>query len=135
MEEEARQPGTKLEAQEYLKSAMFNQQERQLLVALRSKCHQSKENFKKLNKNNLNCKLGCDKIESQVHVFTECDKLKSDETQNVPYEGVYGSLQSQKQTIEVFQKIDQARQQLTLLPGEDDARTHASPRAMQQTSL
>ena len=126
---------TKLEVQEYLTSAMFNKQERQLLIDLRSKCHQSKENFRKLYKNNIKCRFGCDKDENQRHVFTECDKFKEYDTNSGSYEGIFGNALSKKQTIEGFLKIDQARQQLTLLPGEDNARTHASPRAMQQTSL
>ena len=93
---------TKLEAQVYLTSPIFNKQERKLLVSLRSKCHQSKENFKKLNKNNLKCRFGCDKNENQRHVFTKCDKFKDYGTNNVSYEGIYGKVKVKNKQSKFF---------------------------------
>ena len=63
-----------LSLQEYLKSDMFSKDERKLLVRLRSKCHNSKTNFKMLYKNQTNCVLGCTENEDQEHVFINCEK-------------------------------------------------------------
>ena len=52
-----------LKIQPYLINTQFNKKERELLYSLRSKCHKSKFNFKKMNRNNLFCSFGCLKIE------------------------------------------------------------------------
>ena len=44
---------TQLETQLYLKDKMFDKEERKLLYALRSRCHTTKENFKKMYKNDI----------------------------------------------------------------------------------
>ena len=48
----------KLELKSYLKSQLFTKEERTLLVKLRSKCHDSKSNFRKMNQNNVKCSFG-----------------------------------------------------------------------------
>ena len=129
---------TKLETQLYLKDKMFDKEERKLLYAMRSRCHMSKNNFKKMNRNDLKCSFGCDSIETQKHVFGECEPIKHflKSSTSVQYEGIYEDAESQKHTIKDFLEIDKARQEMmSLLPGEAEARTHASPSAMQQTCL
>ena len=63
--------------QPYLVSKTFNINERQLLYSLRSNCHKSKYNFKKMHRNQTLCSLGCPDIEDQEHIFTKCGQLKS----------------------------------------------------------
>ena len=111
--------------QEYLKSDMFSTDERKLLVRLRSKCHNSKANFKQLHKNQTNCVLGCTENEDQEHVFIKCKEIKT--KHNIPYKYLFETKVKQKQAIRVFLKIDLERQQdiEALPPGEDTARTHA----------
>ena len=59
--------------QPYLKSAEFNNKERNLLYSLRSRMYSAKTNFRKLYSFNLKC-----------HIFEECKLLKS----NTKYENV-----------------------------------------------
>ena len=61
-----------LNIQPYLTSKLFTREERNLMYSLRSNCHPAKNNFKRMNKNNLLCSLGCQNIEDQVHIFTQC---------------------------------------------------------------
>ena len=65
----------KLEIQPYLESKVFGKKETKLMSLLRSKCHQAKSNFRKMNKNNTKCSLGCNKIETQYHIFEECQPI------------------------------------------------------------
>ena len=111
--------------QPYLKSKLFNAEERNLLFALRSKCHPAKNNFRKMNQNNLLCSWGCQKIENQAHVFKECPILSSCQ-QYPPIDYIFGTLTEQKEAIKVFLPIEKKRKQLkeNILPGED-ARTRA----------
>ena len=83
----------------------------------------------------MNCKLGCNSPETQEHIFTQCVPLKKESNNtNVSYNGIFENVQQQKRTIEVFSEVDKARCiALKLLPGVNNARTHASPRTMQQT--
>merc|ERR1712141_805696 len=67
---------SKLEAQKYLTDKRFSCEERKLLFALRAKCYNAKENFKGMNKHDMKCTLGCNTIENQEHIFTQCSKLK-----------------------------------------------------------
>ena len=62
----------KFELLSYLASKHISNEEKQLLYKLRSKCHDSKTNFKKLNKNNLKCVFGCSTNEDQEHSFIHC---------------------------------------------------------------
>ena len=61
-----------LRIQAYLVSKKFNKSERQLLYSLRSNCHKSKYNFKKMHRNHTLCSLSCPDIEDQEHIFTKC---------------------------------------------------------------
>ena len=111
--------------QPYLKSKLFNAEERNLLFALRSNCHPAKNNFRKMNQNNLLCSWGCQKIENQAHVFKECPILSSCQ-QYPPMEYIFGTLTEQKEALRVFLPIEKKRKQLkeNILPGEA-ARTRA----------
>ena len=91
--------------QPYLTSKLFNNEERNLLYSLRSKCHPAKNNFRKMNRNNLFCSLGCQNIEDQFHIFKNCPILSNCE-QNPPLEFIFGDILKQKEAIDVFLPID-----------------------------
>ena len=126
---------TKLETQKYLKDTRFSCEERKLLFALRSRCYNAKENFKNINKNNMKCSLGCDKIENQEHIFQRCSKLKTENSDGTEFSSIFENVDQQKRVIQVFIEIYNARNAINLLPGEAKARTHASHCTMQQTCL
>ena len=74
--------------------------------------------FRKLQRSDLICRLGCDLPESQFHIFTECKYGE------FPPNPVHGSIFSdetrQKEVIQVFIKIEKRRLKLLehVPPGE-----------------
>ena len=113
---------TRLETQPYLKSNTLKTTEKELLFNMRSKCHKSKINFKKLYKNNLQCSLGCLQPEDQRHIFTTCLKIPNHYS-NTIYEDIFGTLAKQEQAIQIFNKIDISRkhtQKNHILPGRGE---------------
>ena len=113
--------------QPYLTSTLFNSKERNLLYSLRSRCHPSKANFKKLFKSDLNCSFGCNSIEDQRHVFNRCVPVSAS-NQHTRYEYIFSDIHTQKSAISIFSEIDEKRNELihNLLPGgERIARTRA----------
>ena len=107
--------------QEYLSSQEFSLKEKKLLFALRSSCYNAKMNFKKLNRQNLQCSLKCTNEETQSHIFQSCrpilDKLGLTEVPNISQ--IYATTLEQKQAIEIFVKIDDTRKQLILQLSND----------------
>ena len=99
---------SKLETQPYLTSNKLKTTEKELLFNLRSNCHKSKNYFKKLYKNNLQCALGCPQAEDQRHTFTTCEKIPNN-LHYASYEDIFGTLSQQKQAIHIFAKIDFSR--------------------------
>ena len=93
--------------QPYLENNFFTNDKQNLLYVLRSKCHPEKQNFKKMNRDNLLFSFGCLEIEDQDHLFTKCVKLGSTQTQ--PYEHIFYEVVQQKQTIQTFLKIEHKR--------------------------
>ena len=65
-----------LQIQPYLTSKLLNNDERNLLYSLRSMCHPAKQNFGKMNRNNLLCSFGCLQTEDQFHMFIQCPYLR-----------------------------------------------------------
>ena len=109
-----------LKIQPYLQSKLLNIKEKELLYSLRSHCHQSKFNFKKLFKNNINCRFGCKETEDQIHIFTNCVPLNSKRSNSkVTYNHIYGSVLEQKDLMTSFIIIEQERLHRLkhLLPG------------------
>jgi hypothetical protein len=110
-----------LKIQTYLVDKSFSSKERELLYILRSHCHKSKHNFKKLHRNALSCRFGCREIEDQIHTFMKCKELNSvkENSLNVPYSNIYGDPIEQKQIMSVFIKINRTRSHKLkhLLPG------------------
>ena len=94
----------------YLTSKLFTKEERNLMYSLRSICHPAKNNFKRMNKNNLLCSLGCQNIEDQIHTFTQCPKIKVSET-GICYKNIF-KVAYQKETIELFLKVDKKKKKI-----------------------
>ena len=97
--------------QPYLQSNLLNIKEKELLYSLRSQCHKSKFNFKKLFKNNLYCRFGCKETEDQIHIFTNCGSLNSKIGSNSKetYNNIYGSVLEQKELMTSYIQIEQER--------------------------
>ena len=114
---------SELKLQSYLKDKGFSKEERELMVSLRSRCHRSKVNFRKLHKNDLLCRYGCQSPESQIHIFTQCKTLRAQITiPAIPeYTHIFKDVFKQKQAIEYFILIDRVAKQMkeNLLPGVD----------------
>ena len=122
----------KLTKQPYLTSRKFNNKERNLLYAIRSRCHASKANFRKMYKNDLQCTFGCQETEDQRHTFSNCTKIRQRQMDYkiVTYKNIFGRIVDQKEVISEFIKLEYTRLTLReeLLPGGiDDARTQADP--------
>ena len=94
----------------YLKSAEFSMKERELLYFLRSRSHEAKINYRKMNKNSLRCIFECPSDEDQRHIFTNCDALKSNQNKvNVRYEDIFCTERKQKHAISLFLMIENRR--------------------------
>ena len=79
--------------QSYLSSKALNNEEKELLFNLRSKCH-SGIFFRKMNRNNINCVLECPSNEDQRHVFLHCRPVLKLVNHNSisSYEDIFGTL-------------------------------------------
>ena len=122
---------TELAIQPYLINGQFTLNQIKLLFSLRSKCYPAKLNFRKLNRGNLKCVMGCIEDESQSHIFENCEPLRKtldQHQQNISIEKIYGSVQDQKEAVLIFEQIDKQRRQFInsdILPGGVVARTQA----------
>ena len=119
---------SELKIQPYLTDCKFSKEERKLLICLRSRCHSAKTNFRKLNKGNLSCSLGCNTDENQAHIFQHCQVLIPPSTQeNVKYNFIFNERSKQKQAIEIFLLLEEKRKLklISYLEGQDTARTRA----------
>ena len=58
---------------------------------MRSNCHSSKMNFKKMYKNDTKCTLKCPQDEDQRHIFMQCQPLPSVVKQSglISYEDIF----------------------------------------------
>ena len=98
---------TQFELQPYLTTSLLTQSEKELLYLLRSKCHSSKNNFRKLHKNNTQCQFQCGTAEDQRHTFFKCKHLvnKINNSLLVHYEHIFGTLDEQIEVMKIFAKI------------------------------
>ena len=116
-----------LAIQPYMINGNFTLKQIKLLFSLRSKCYPARLNFRKLNRGNLRCSLGCSEDESQDHIFEKCEpirvKLKLTKDSNIGL--IYGSVREQKEIITLFEQIDDQRKIMIsdILPGGSVART------------
>ena len=121
----------KFKIQNYLVDKRLNNEERNLLYSLRSRCFPVKLNLKKMHKNDLKCRFQCNSDEDQKHLVTMCDPVLSQlTTRYVNYDDIFESVTQQKEVVSVFLEITKLRTKMIdkLLPGEDDiARTRAHP--------
>ena len=112
---------SELNLQSYLKDQRFSKEERELMVSLRSRCHKSKVNFRKLYKKDLLCRYGCQSPESQIHIFTQCETLRKQLTIPVipDYTHIFKDVYKQKEAIGYFILIEKVAKQMkeNLLPG------------------
>ena len=115
-----------LKIQPYLTDCKLSKEERKLLISLRSRYPSVKTNFRKLNKGNLGCSLGCNTDENQVHIFQHCQALIPPNTQeNVKYNFIFNEKSKQKQAIEIFLLLEEKGKLklISYLEGQDTART------------
>jgi len=110
----------RFEIQDYIKNKNISNKEKQLLFSLRTKTYNVRNNFKKRFKGNLNCRLGCNLLEDQEHVFVYCKFIPSRITID-EYSCIYGSVNDQIVSIKKIFVIDSVRQRLidSLSPGGD----------------
>ena len=109
---------TSLNVQPYLTDKRFGREERKLLGLLRSRCHDSKNNFKKFYKNDILCRYGCQSAETQIHLLTQC-KILDSHTGAPNYEYIFMDSNRQKEAIQYFIQVEKVRNQLkeNLIPG------------------
>ena len=102
---------SELKIQPYLVSNSLNNEEKQLLYNMRSNCHSSKINFKKMYKNDTKCTLKCPQDEDQRHIFMQCQPLLSlvEQSGLISYEDIFQTLEKQIVTIKSFIQIEQLR--------------------------
>ena len=116
-----------LAIQPYMINGNFTLKQIKLLFSLRSMCYPAKPNFRKLNRGNLRCSLGCIEDESQTHIFEKCvpirEKLKLNTSTSMA--SIYQSVSEQKEIITIFEQIDDQRKILMkdILHGGSVART------------
>ena len=116
-----------LAIQPYMINGNFTLKQIKLLFSLRSMCYPAKLNFRKLNRGNLKCSLGCIEDESQTHLFEECEPIRAKLKLNITTSmaSIYQSVSEQKEIITIFEQIDDQRKILMrdILPGGSVART------------
>ena len=101
---------THFETQKYLLDKSFSNEERNLLYSLRSRCHPAKSNFKNMYKNEINCSLGCEMIESQEHIFSSCEKLSHISVESkILYNYIFCDANEQKKAVKELLKIEEKR--------------------------
>ena len=113
--------------QPYMNNKRFGVKEVKLMCLLRSKSYPAKNNFRKMYRNNLKCIFNCDSIETQSHIFEECEPIRSklNNPISVQLEMIFGSIEEQSDIIGKLVQIDSVRKKMkdNLLPGGAAART------------
>ena len=112
---------SELQVQPYLSTNLLNNEQKELLYILRSKCHESKMNFSKMHKNNMKCVFGCSYVEDQKHAFLYCWPIVSQiENHHITqYDNIFGTLQEQVDTVEIFSNIQKRNKHTLLMNGTD----------------
>ena len=117
----------KLAIQSYIINGSFTLKQTKLLFSLRSHCYPAKINFRKMNRGNLGCSLGCNEDESQSHIFEKCKPLRLKLKLEKPtvLANIYGSVHEQRDIVTQFEQIDDQWKIMTshILPGGSVART------------
>ena len=83
--------------------------------------------FTKLYRSDLKCRLGCDILEDQVHIFTQCKYSANTPNIALDYEDLFKDSAKQRYIIELFLQIEKRRVLLKYNnpPGETNARARA----------
>ena len=92
--------------QKYFKSKIFNNDQVNLLTALRSRMFNVKYNFRG-KYYNLNCRFLCHEEETQHHIFS-CEKIRDKigvNLEDVEYKFLFSSTKRQKKVVEEFERI------------------------------
>ena len=80
-----------------------------------------------MHKNDLSCIFGCNAIEDQIHIFTQCRPVISQisVTTNMDHNRIFQDEDDQCEIAHIFNQIEEIRCRMKeeLLPGEADART------------
>ena len=102
------------ELQPYFTHAKFGKKEIKLMCLLRSKTHPAKANFKKLNRNNLKCSLLCNTIETQEHIFQECQPIRRHMKNpiSVKLNKIFGTIEDQVSIIDSLIEIECIRKSM-----------------------
>ena len=103
-----------LELQKYLNHPKFGQKEIKLMCLLRSKTHPAKFNFRKMNKNDLKCSFQCNTVETQEHIFEQCQPIHTQlkKPAIVQLSKLFGSLSEQLDIIEALMEIECIRKSM-----------------------
>ena len=110
---------SKLDIQDYLKNSQFSNYESELLFALRSHTKRGvMGNFSSFYKNNISCPLNCHETkpeDSQIQILS-CDRIKAHlnvtESETIQYSDIYGCLDKQKNTVKIFQRAFEVREEV-----------------------
>ena len=121
---------TTLKIQEYLVSPLLNDNQRKLLIKLRSKMEDIKSNFKKKYQD-LDCPLKCDKthVDSQENLLV-CTKLKINHN-SVSHADLFKGVQSKKEAVITFQKLLIQRKQVIKETNKKSSPMHCFPKHVQ----
>ena len=62
----------------------------------------------------MKCRLGCDTIETQYHIFEKCTPIFAETklNKNIKLDKIYGTLEEQKSIIKYLIQIDETRKLL-----------------------
>ena len=105
----------KLRIQDYLISTKFSNHEKELLIKLRTRMVDVKDNFKQKYEDNMSCDL-CGEYENQQHLLEcktlieNCKSLYDDST--IRYEDLFSTVNKQLSAVKLFTEVLQTRQKL-----------------------
>ena len=84
------------------------------MCLLRSKTHPAKTNFKKFNRKNLKCSLLCNTVETQEHIFQECQPIRRHMKNpiSVKLNKIFGTIEDQVSIIDSLIEIECIRKSM-----------------------
>ena len=99
----------KISMQSYLKCPLLTTIEKQNLFNLRNRSYNLKSNYKSQFVNDMKCRICLleNSYEDEVHTFEKCTELTSveDNSSNIKFADIFGSLSQQVDAIKYFSKI------------------------------
>ena len=110
--------------QEYRISHELNNHEVSILFSLRSRTFKNvKNNFGM----QLNCSLGCLILENQEHWLC-CKHTTNNNNTHICYDYLYGSLEQQIEIVQLYSKLEEEREELTIQEAQSSPVAHTGPR-------